>query len=672
MRTGLLVSRDPVLATRLRRALDGTLDLMTGGSLSPRELEPDRLLPIDLVLVDLGSAPVEPEDLAEARSRLAPAFFVGLLGADEPTPPGIERCDLVIPVSLPDAALRASVEQAIRFQRLGQEVISLRRDRVRHEAGAYATPGGGNAGVQGTVLKEIGKLLATHFDLDRVVDFFLDAIGELVRPGRAALLLADEAGRYQVRGHRGLDPTLIEHLRLDPAEGLPAWFRRNARLAAARELEREPEWLDAARELAVLGGAVAIPLWVQARLVGILALGPRVTGQPYAGEDLERLFTLAGQVAAAVEDISLFNAVRAQHNFVEQVLARLQSGALTIDAAGRVTLMNRRAEEVLGLAQSEVVGQDLRVLPSPVGDLLYDAVRNGQELRLHEVTLARRPAAPIEVSTSRILGAGGATVGAVMILDDPAPRHILQRERQATQTADFLSRVLLRLTDEIKNPLVSIYTFLELLPQRYDDPEFREKFFAVVSQDTQNLISLVDKLIILAGEREYKVEFCDLRELLNDAIESLALRFERPRVSQDATILLLQVPDRPDRLTTVLYTPDTDLVVRADRDQLGKAIGYLLRFLLSRVAADGRVAIRAAPDPDQPRTMRLLILGKPAALAPSERERLFSPLAIASERLLDVGPSVSQKIVEAHGGTLTVGGDEGEIRFVVTLPRTTQ
>ena len=85
-----------------------------------------------------------------------------------------------------------------------------------------------------------------------------------------------------------------------------------------------------------------------------------------------------------------------------------------------------------------------------------------------------------------------------MLLDDAAPRHKLHRERQTSQTLDLLNRVLLRLTDEIKNPLVSIYTFLELLPQRYEDPEFRETFLAVVGKDTQRLISLVDKLITLA------------------------------------------------------------------------------------------------------------------------------------------------------------------------------
>jgi nitrogen fixation/metabolism regulation signal transduction histidine kinase len=520
------------------------------------------------------------------------------------------------------------------------------------------------------VLKELGKLLAAHFDIERVAEFFLDAIAELVRPGRVALLLVEDDHHYRPRGFRGLDPALAERLRLGSGQGLAGWFRQHVRLALRAELEHEPEWLEAARELALLGGEVAVPLWVQAKLVGILVLGPRVTGQPYGAEDLERLFTLASQVAMAVEDISLFNTVRAQHAFIEQVLTHLSSGAVTIDAAGRVTLVNRRAEELLALGRDEVLGRDLRALPSPLGDLLFETVRDGRELRLQEVMLPRRPT-PLEVSTARIVAAGGGSAGAVMILDDPAPRHLLQRERQTTQTLDLLNRVLLRLTDEIKNPLVSIYTFMELLPQRYDDPEFRDRFFSVVGRDTKHLISLVDKLIVLAGEREYKLDFCDMRELVNEALEDLALRFERPRASQDAAIFLLEVPDRQSRLTAVLYAPATDFTVKADRDQLGKALGYLLRFLMARVEPDGRLAIHVLPDPDGARAVRLSLVGKPASLPAAERERLFSPLAIASERLLDVGPSVSQKIIEAHGGSLAVGGPEGEIRFVVTLPRTT-
>ena len=672
MRTVRLLSRDPHLSARLGRSLNGGLDVGTAASLE-EALAPGIPGPVDVLLIDFESARVDLEGLAAAAAGARRPFLVGLLPVDKPVPHGTDRCDLTLSRELPDSALRLAIEQGLRVQRLEQEIASLRRDRTRREAAAPLTlaSGSGSPPSLGTVLKELGKLLSAHFDIDRVVEFFLDAIDELVRPGRVALLLVDDEHRYRPRGFRGLNPDLAGRIRLESGEGLAAWFRQHVRLAVRAELEREPEWLDAARELALLGGEVAVPLWVQAKLVGILVLGPRVTGQPYGAEDLERLFTLASQVAMAVEDIALFNTVRAQHGFIEQVLAHLQSGAITIDAGGRVTRFNRRAEQILGLSLGEILGQDLRGLPSPLGDLLFETMRGGRELRQVEVSLPRHQTL-LEVSTSRIVDAGGVASGAVMILDDPTPRHQLHKERQASQTLDLLNRVLLRLTDEIKNPLVSIYTFLELLPHRYEDREFRETFLSVVGKDTQRLISLVDKLITLAGDRDYKADFWDLRQILHDALEGLSVRLERSPGPRDSALFLLQVPERADQLTAILYAPEGGLVVKVDKEQLTKAIGYLLRFLANRVERDGRVAIHLQVSSDDPTRVRLALTGRPAQLSSLEREHLFSPLAIASDKLLDVGPGVSQKIIEAHGGTLTLGGQEGEIRFVLTLPRTHQ
>jgi nitrogen-specific signal transduction histidine kinase len=147
---------------------------------------------------------------------------------------------------------------------------------------------------------------------------------------------------------------------------------------------------------------------------------------------------------------------------------------------------------------------------------------------------------------------------------------------------------------------------------------------------------------------------------------------ERAREPRESALFLLGVPERADRLTGILYAPEGGLVVKADREQLTKAIGYLVRFLAHRVAPEGRVAIHLQASPDDPARIRLTLTGRPAEVSALEREHMFSPLAIASDKLLDVGPGVTQKIVEAHGGTLTLGGQEGEIRFVLTLPRTHQ
>src|SRR5262249_56110553 len=120
-----------------------------------------------------------------------------------------------------------AIEQGLRTRRLELEIASLRRDRARRDPALPAPNGHGTASGLGTVLKELGKLLAAHFDIERVVEFFLDAIVELVRPVRVALLLVDDEHRYRPRGLRGLDSDLAERLRLQSGQALADWFRHH-------------------------------------------------------------------------------------------------------------------------------------------------------------------------------------------------------------------------------------------------------------------------------------------------------------------------------------------------------------------------------------------------------------------------------------------------------------
>ena len=71
------------------------------------------------------------------------------------------------------------------------------------------------------VLKEFTGAFAAGFDLPRALEMFLDAIGELVRPTRMALLLPDaDAQEYRVATHRGLARPIVESVRLHAEQGL--------------------------------------------------------------------------------------------------------------------------------------------------------------------------------------------------------------------------------------------------------------------------------------------------------------------------------------------------------------------------------------------------------------------------------------------------------------------
>ena len=73
------------------------------------------------------------------------------------------------------------------------------------------------------MLRGFTGVLAAGFDLPRALGMFLDAIGELVRPTRMALLLPDAAAQeFRIAAHRGLAPQLVQSIRLSAHDGLVA------------------------------------------------------------------------------------------------------------------------------------------------------------------------------------------------------------------------------------------------------------------------------------------------------------------------------------------------------------------------------------------------------------------------------------------------------------------
>ena len=66
----------------------------------------------------------------------------------------------------------------------------------------------------------------------------------------------------------------------------------------------------------------------------------------------------------------------------------MSSGVISIGPEHRVVIMNRRAEEILGMAARDVLNRDLRALPSPLGDLLFETLSRGRSVTRSETQLA--------------------------------------------------------------------------------------------------------------------------------------------------------------------------------------------------------------------------------------------------------------------------------------------
>jgi signal transduction histidine kinase len=681
MRTILVVTADEALRDSLLRGLqDRSVFWVSSEEEALRRL---RLTEVDLIVKEVTPpVPELPAFIARAR-HVCPAAVV-LCVAAEPTAveegEWTEVADFVLLRPFTGRHLEAVLRQAEEKLQLLQEVSALRAARNTVPVPPPAAgpseeePGGGHWDVSppmlAQVVKEFARTLAAGFDLPRVLDVFLDGVSEMARPTRTAILLPDpDLRRYRVRASRGLAPYVIESVSLPADSGLALWLATEGRLIQIDEVQArlaEPLARDIKRDLSVLQAVLAIPLLCRGELVAILTLGQRITGAPHSRPEVEILFSLATHLAAAIRDIRMHHLLQYEKVFNERILAHMASGVITISPEQKVVIMNRRAEEILGMAARDVLNRDLRVLPSPLGDLLFETLTRGRTVTRSEVQLALGNL-PLEISTYPVVGEGSSPLGAVLVFEDLTAQRQLAQEKRSAEQLQLLARLVARIADEIKNPLVSISTFMELLQDRYEDASFRQHFASVVGRDIRRLVQIFEKLTALVNEDDYRIETVDLKRATEECLTELGAH---PVPSAGASARLLTFTDESTLKNVVanFSHEGSAFLVRGNNGMLRKALSYLVWYLLRKSPGqDAKISVILARQEAENHVVRLVVASRTADVRPDELQRLFDPIQVVQENLIDVGPCVSQRIIERLGGRLEVKQTRSEVSFIAAL-----
>jgi nitrogen-specific signal transduction histidine kinase len=636
-----------------------------------------QLTKVDVVVAAFEAhAPKSLQFFAQAKALQRHCVTVYL--APAPPPDGAEeeaampQSDFVLRRPFSGDDLRQVIEQALEKQRLLEELASLRRQGSSPQPATSPKMGADLSLTRiGQILRGFAKAFSANNDLSQALNLFLDAISEFLRPSRVSILVRHATTReFTIRAHRGLPPKVAESLRLRGDEGLPRWLTTEARILHRTEVESHlhtPDYLEIDREMQALRVVTSIPLITAGTLVGILNLGERVTGLPYTDDELEILFNLASQIAIGIQDINLYEEFQSQKMFIENILTHMSSGVITIGTDEKIRIFNHRAAEILGKPSTETLNEDLRNLPSPLGDLLYETLQRGVAYHKHEVVLlvGKRP---LEVSTYQIFDEHRRVAGSVMVFEDMTAQKQLYEERRRADQLDFLNKVVGRMAHEIKNPLVSIKTFVELLEYQYDDPELRDQFFSIVKHDVQTIDNITEKLFNFASKRSYRFEYGDINSSIYRSTSIIISnkkfqKYHKNHAENDDEF-------HPTVSNIHITCADNLPLFRFDREQFENAITYILNYLMHNMKSSDKISIISRLDHDHEQDyISVIITGRVFTLTDEELRQIFEPFSAEQSTLIDVGPCVARKIIDEHGGHLDVRQDKnGHTMFVITLP----
>jgi signal transduction histidine kinase len=575
-------------------------------------------------------------------------------------------------------------------------------------------------------LKNISRIVGQpHGEKELLVEY-LRLVSELLGVARLAVLLRPfetdlfhqqpmpNGNILTVAASEGMPSEVVEHLQLTLTGGIGAYaaveakiLRRGQRVAGLAPLgaglEAEGQ---VAREFEWLGTEVVVPILDNGQLLGLLTFSGKVTGEPLSNEELELVYHLMTQLAQALRNLHLVDQVGSQQQFISEVLANVQSGVVVVGEGGRVLCINNRARQLLELGTQDIVGHRINRLPSRVADILFEVLETGREVGQREVTLPRE-GHPLAVSAKRFTPSGLAAAAApgwtgngrgneqgsgsgngsadaateqivIGMIEDLTQVKRREAQQRVLGERELFLRVAARLSHELRNALVSIKIFAQLLPERYNEAEFRNRFSELVVHEVDRVDSLLGKLTFFAQPLQLVREGIDLGELISTALMDAALECSRRHTASLVYGAAKTVPAADDLPIVTVRTDFTHKATRleADRIRLLQCFEQVLHNAVQSMPKGGRLLISTRdveandlPNGQLPEggAVRIEWRDTGEGIPLDNLKHVVEPFVTTRSVGVGLGLTIAKKIVEHHGGWLEIDSMFGKGTTVVMM-----
>jgi two-component system nitrogen regulation sensor histidine kinase NtrY len=368
-----------------------------------------------------------------------------------------------------------------------------------------------------------------------------------------------------------------------------------------------------------------------------------------SGDD--EIGTLVASFNQMTEDLKhTHSELEQRRQYMETLLANITAGVISVDRSGRVTIVNKAAEQTLGLEASEVLHRHYEeALRTPELRPLLDVIEHvkgggGVErgVRLGGSDGNRT----LMTVAASLQDDDGNTLGIMVFMEDIT-------EIQQVQRVEAWREVARRIAHEIKNPLTPIQLSAQRLRKRYEN--VLDGDGSVLDKCTSTIIRQVDELKTLVNEFSNFARLPTAQLLpddLNEVVrEALFLFKEGHREVEFDFSEQASIPS-----------------VELDREQINRALFNLLDNAVASLDGKGRIEIATRFD-ETFGMVRLEVADEGEGIAQEDRGRVFEPYYSTKKDGTGLGLSIVGTIVADHRGYIRVRPNQPHgTRFIIEFP----
>jgi two-component system nitrogen regulation sensor histidine kinase NtrY len=343
-----------------------------------------------------------------------------------------------------------------------------------------------------------------------------------------------------------------------------------------------------------------------------------------------------------------------RRQYIETILQNVPAGVISFDANGKVTSINKFAEDLLHINKEEYLHKDYRTTLIPehrliVDKFLQELEESGKPTIQHPLRLSMgKETVSLLVNVTKLNDESGNPLGTVLVFD-----NLTQLEK--AQRIAAWREVARRIAHEVKNPLTPI----QLSAQR-----LRKKYLYTLESDTevfdlctQTIINQVEELKRLVSEFSSFARMPIVQKSRNDLVKMVKE-------------ILVFYEESHGYLTFRSITEQDIPPFEFDLKQMKRVLINLLENSINVLHDGGTIEIVISCD-ERKQVVNMEVRDNGPGVADEDKLRLFEPYFSTKKSGTGLGLAIANTVVSDHGGQIRVTDNEpiGAI-FTVELPMT--